>query len=340
MLETVRQYAQDRLDESGESRTARDSHMSYYVEQTEKAATLYQGARQGEVNAWLRVEQGNLLAAHAWAMHAPDGGGLGLRLAASWWRYCIASDQLYLGREMSMASLQHGDAGVEMKARAHLLVGLATILLCMGRYDESTASAEEALTLAREIGDSEALSNALMMLTAERRPDEDPVLVAARFAEIDHLARTQGDSLMKARSLNHLGEALRRRGNFAAAAASYEDALVAARAVGSPGTIAMIACNFGRLLVAEGAVKDARDLLREALVISLENHVLGLIQSVFEAGAGLAFLSGKPRLAARLHGAALARMRESGARREPVDEEFIAPLMQRARDAWKLGIRQ
>jgi hypothetical protein len=150
--------------------------------------------------------------------------------------------------------------------------------------------------------------------------------------EIDHLARTQGDSLMKARSLNHLGEALRKRGNFAAAAASYEDALVAARAVGSPGTIAMIACNFGRLLVAEGAVKHARDLLREALVISLENHVLGLIQSMFEAGAGLAFLSGKPRLAARLHGAALDRMRESGARREPVDEEFIAPLMQRARE--------
>ena len=332
MLETVRQYAQARLDESGESRAARDNHLSYYVEQAEQAAVLHQGIGQGEVNAWLSVEQANLLAAHAWATHAPDGGALALRLAASWWRYFIASEQTRLGYQVGLASLQHGRPGVEPKARAHLLVGLSTISLVTGRYDESVASAEEALTLAREIDDVETLLTALIMLTYAPDADHDSILVADRLAEIEHLAQTRGDSLMKARSLNHLGEGFRRLDNYAPATAHYENALVAARDAGNPSTIAMIACNFGRLLVTVGATDRARHLLREALVICLDNHVPGLLPSLFDFGAGLALLSREPMRAARLYGAANSRLREFGQRREPVDEAFIAPLIRRARE--------
>ena len=333
MLETVRQYAHDRLDESGEGSEARTRHLRHCVALAEETEPHYRSARQGEVNARLRLEQDNLLAAHAWSAHGPGGGELGLRLAASSWHYWISADQLERGRSLAVAALERAGADVQAAPRGHLLVGLATTLYYMGRYEESAKRAEEGLAFARRVGDLAQVAGALRMLTADPKAGEDPGLLATRHDEIQHIARTTGDRLLMARNLNHRAELERGRGHVAAAQAYYEEGMVVCREAGNPGTTAVVACNFARLLVGSGTAATARTLIVEALALTAANELRGMHQHLFEVGAGLATICDDHRQAARLHGAALARMRDSDARRESVDEAFIAPLMKRSRAA-------
>jgi predicted ATPase len=81
MLETVRQYAQERLDESGAREVARTRHLDYYLALAEEGRPKLQGSEQG---AWLSrfdLERENLLSAHAWCESAPGGAEKDLRLA-------------------------------------------------------------------------------------------------------------------------------------------------------------------------------------------------------------------------------------------------------------------
>jgi predicted ATPase/DNA-binding winged helix-turn-helix (wHTH) protein len=97
MLETVRQYAQERLGESGEGDAIRSRHLHYCVALAEEIAPYYLDARLAEALSLQRGEQENLLAAHAWCEHDPDGAALGLRLAAASWPYWRSSDQYERG---------------------------------------------------------------------------------------------------------------------------------------------------------------------------------------------------------------------------------------------------
>ena len=149
MLETVRQYAEERLAESAEGDVIRGRHLRYCVALAEEIEPHHLDARQGAAIALQRAEQENLLAAHAWCEHDRDGAALGLRLAAASWRYWRSSDQFERGRSVSRAALAHAGAAAAPLPQCRLLNGLATLVYYMGRYDESKALAAEALALAR-----------------------------------------------------------------------------------------------------------------------------------------------------------------------------------------------
>ena len=160
MLETVRQYAEERLAESAEGDVIRGRHLRYCVALAEEIEPHHADARQGAAIALQRAEQENLLAAHAWCEHDADGAALGLRLAAASWRYWRASDQFERGRSVARAALAHAGAAAAPLPKCRLLNGLATLVYYMWRDDESKALAAEALALAREIGDLTQIASA------------------------------------------------------------------------------------------------------------------------------------------------------------------------------------
>jgi predicted ATPase/DNA-binding winged helix-turn-helix (wHTH) protein len=333
MLETVRQYAQERLGESGEGDAIRSRHLRYCVLLAEAMEPLYLDARQGEAIARQRVEQENLLAAHAWCEHATDGAALGLRLAAASWRYWRSSGQLERGRSVALAALADAGANAEPLARCRLVIGLATLAYYMGRYEESMALAEQGLALGRQVGDLTQIASALVLVTFGAKPDDDPAFIMARYDEISAIADALGDRLLMARNLNNLGEWHRNNGRSADAEARYEESLAVHRALNNPGMIAVVLCNYARLLIAEGQTQRPRAHLDEAFAVAEANGLRGMDEHLLEVAAGLAAVRGDAASAARLHGASLARMREAGAKRESTDEAFIAPLLARAREA-------
>ena len=105
MLETVRQYAQERLDVAGEGAAARDRHLRYFVALAEQALAQLQGPQQGAWMANLAAEQDNLLAAHEWCLSRVGDPEPALRLIACLWRYWVTSGQLERGHALAEAAL-------------------------------------------------------------------------------------------------------------------------------------------------------------------------------------------------------------------------------------------
>src|SRR5437016_6716840 len=97
LLETVRQYARERLDESGEAENARTRHLTFYLALAEKARPELVGPQQGAWLARLDLERENLLSAHSWCDHAKGGAEFGLRLISSVKRYWLNRGLLGLG---------------------------------------------------------------------------------------------------------------------------------------------------------------------------------------------------------------------------------------------------
>ena len=108
MLETVRQYAEERLNESGESDEIRTRHSLTASRSPSGPRRSRSALRRTRGTRALPQEQENLLAAHAWCEHAPDGGESALRLIALTWRYWSSSAQPERGYRLAEGGARSG----------------------------------------------------------------------------------------------------------------------------------------------------------------------------------------------------------------------------------------
>lgn len=130
MLETVRQYAQERLSETDDGAEVRTRHLRYCVALAEAAEPHLTGAEQGMWMARLQSEQEDLLAAHTWCSCATEDAALGLRLAEvhrAQGQFSAAQacyeESLAVGREL-------GNAGIT----AIVACNLARLLVAAGDH--------------------------------------------------------------------------------------------------------------------------------------------------------------------------------------------------------------
>ncbi|MFI5003408.1 MAG: LuxR C-terminal-related transcriptional regulator [Solirubrobacterales bacterium] len=189
LLETVRQYALDRLAQAGEVADLRDRHRDVYLARAERIAPHLETAGQ---SAWLDaldIEAANLAAA---LEHAADTDGeRALRLCAAltvWWklrgRFALADDA-YL-RALGAASAEPS------ALRARVLWARGYLLTYGGRFDEAATSELEALEMARSIEEVSTAARALDVLgTMQMYPD--PVGAREVLEQARELARSSGD---------------------------------------------------------------------------------------------------------------------------------------------------
>jgi predicted ATPase/DNA-binding winged helix-turn-helix (wHTH) protein len=333
MLETVRQYAQDRLAGAGDADTARDLHLQCHVALAQAAWAQMQGPEQGAWMLRLALEQENLLAAHRWCEHATGGGKAEIRLVDCLWRYWVASAQLERGHALAEAALARvgTDAEPLWLSRAHSALG--QIAFRMGRYDEVLAHAERSLAIATGLQDAEQIATGLGLQAKGLQAVGQLTEARARYEDACAVARTLASPFALGITLNNLAELHRSQGDLDAARACYEEAIAISRRLRSPGGLFVPLCNLARLSVACGHLDRARALLLESLLLATATELRGMGEDLLEVSAGLATAAGEPAVAARFAGAAQARMAQGGSQREPVDEAFFAPLMASARAA-------
>ena len=154
LVETVRQYAQERLDESGEADATRSRHLAFYLALAERATPELVGPGQGAWLARLDLEGENLLAAHAWCDRAEGGADLGLRLIFAMKLYMIYRGLLALLHRASLEALGRPGARPRTLARSRVLHGAGQTSFFMGRFAEAHGFLEEGLSIARELGDT------------------------------------------------------------------------------------------------------------------------------------------------------------------------------------------
>jgi predicted ATPase/DNA-binding winged helix-turn-helix (wHTH) protein len=333
LLDTVRQYAQERLNESGEENDARTRYLGFYLALAEKARPELDGPEQGAWLARLDLERENLLSAHAWAGRAEGGATLGLRLVWALKPYWINRGFLGLGQRMTVEALACAGADERSLARCRGLFEAGQIGVFMGRYAEAQGYLEESLAIAREIGDKRRVAVALQPLGMACLGQGDMAAARAHLQEALAMARELGNKREILAALYVLAQLLRVEGELNTAEPLYGQGLALARELQDRESIAIGLLNLAMVSIGRGSGDRAWPMLLEALAIAAEIGSKRMGQSVLEVSAGLAALREEWEYAARFYGAAEAQAGQTGLHRDPADEAFLAPRIAQAREA-------
>ena len=333
MLETVRQYAQDRLDIAGDGGAVRGRHLRCFVALAEAASTQMQGPQQGAWMARLAQEQENFLAAHSWCRHTADGSQAALRLVACLWAYWVGSAQLERGYTLAKLALAGAVNDVDALWHCRALWAMGQIAFRMGSYQEALMCADDSLTLAFAAGDAEQMAAGLGLRAKCLHSIGQPEQALSQYERACELARTLKTTYWLGTVLNNLAELHRSAGHRETAEICYEESISISRNLQSPGGTFVPLCNLVRLSVVCGKLERAGVLLLECLDLAAGAELKGMGEDLLEVAAGLASARQEYAYAARFWGAAQACMRAGGSQREPVDEVFVAPLVANAKSA-------
>jgi len=333
LLETVRQYAQERLDESGESDQTRNAHLAFCLALAETADLNLRGPDAGGWLARLDFELENLIAAHAWCDRAEAGAVLGLRLVHALRFYLTSRGLMALGHRAMVEALERPGAQERSLARCRALFGAGQLGCFMGRYPEAKGYLEESLAIARDIGDKTRVAMALQPLAMACLGLADIAGARGHLEEAVTMAQQLGNKRELAAAFNGLAQLHRVEGKLDAAEPLYEKVVAVARDLGDRDSVAIGLLNLAMVAIGGQAGDRACAMLLEVLAIVGESGSKRLGQSVLEVAAGLAAMRGDSARAARFYGIAEAQTTATGLQRDPGDEAFLAPLIAKARTA-------
>ena len=333
LLETVRQYAQEQLHESGQENNARMRHLYFYLQLAEQTRPALAGPEQGMWLARLDQERENFLSAHVWAGRMDCGAPLGLRLVWALKPYWITRGFLGLGQQMTVEALARAGAEERNLARCGGLFDAGQIGVLIGHYAEARGYLEESLAIAREIGDVRRIAMALQPLGIACLGQGDMAPARAHLQEALTMAQALGNQREIAAALNVLAQLLRVEGELDAAEPLYRQGLALARELQDRESIAIGLLNLAMVSIDRGCGDDASPMLLEAFTIADEIGSKRTGQSALEVAAGLAALREKWEWTARFYGAAAAQAVQTGLHRDPADEAFLAPRIAQAREA-------
>ncbi len=331
LLETVRQYAQERLVEHGEEAAIRSRHLAFYIDLAERARPELLGPQQGEWLARLDLERENLLSAHAWCGGDERAGEMGLQLVTAIKQYFHRRGLLGLAQRVTTEALAHVGAQKRDANRSRALFSLGQVQMLMGQYAKARPFLEESLAIGREFGDRQRVAAALQPLGLVLAGQGD--LNAARkcFDEAIVLAQEIGNTREFATALNNRAQLHRLQGEFDAAQRLYEQVLAVVRDLGDHENVAIALLNLAMIEIGRGVTDPAQSMLLDALAIAAETGSKPASQSVVEVSAGLAAARGEWERAARSFGAAESHAALAGFQRDAADEAFLGPLIQKAR---------
>ena len=304
LLDTLREYALQRLSEAGEEDAARDRHVLHYLSLGEAAAPELIGPRQA---VWLRrlsAEHANLLAALANAARSPRLADRGLRLAGALWRFWIAHGHFELGRRELRRAFDRAAGHPPSAARFEALLGIGALAFHQNDWAASAHAYQECVALSQRLGYSVGLGYALAGLGNVALGREEYDGARARYEEaiqcFERGAHQRGVGL----SLSNLGRVAELTGAYAEAHSLYERSLAIFRAIGDRAPLALRLSSLSELSVQLGYRDAARMQLAECFDVVLELGEKRAGAYALERTAALAAAEGDAEAAARFLGAA------------------------------------
>jgi predicted ATPase len=331
MLETVRQYAEERLNEAGEGDDVRDRHLLHYVGLAERAEPELLGAGQAAWYALLGREQENVLAAYAWCTQARRNGELALRLCAALTRYWYSTSQHVQSLRIAEDALRMAPADADPRLTAKALFGSAYACLRIGRYDDALSYARASIEAARAAGErgfaARVMTIAAGSLQALGRVDE----ALAEYTRAHEMGTSANHGEAMASALNGIAEAHRQRGDLARACAFYERSIALDRELNDARGVVLTLSNLTCNLIDMGEIERARTSFAECVALMADLGHAGSMCCTLDIAAALAAASGLPVEALRLHGAARARLAATGMQLEPLDDAFMLRWAGKAR---------
>jgi predicted ATPase/class 3 adenylate cyclase len=300
MLETIREFAGERLQESGEADAVRELHARFIVELADRR---FADLRGSDAAFWLQRfedEHDNFRAVLAYLLENGDSASA-MRLAGAVSRFWMYRGHLAEGRRWLETTLE-ASAAPAMRPRA--LRGLALIAMEQGDFDRAAEAAAEALKLDRnEDEEGEELAQSMLLLADIAAYRDDLDSAACLWEESAKFSRRGGHRLELAIALYNLGHVARLHGQLGEAEVHFEESEANFRELedlqGQAGTLT----GLVQIALERGDDARALSMLTNATELYTRiSHVAGLLDSL-EIYATLLERLNEPEAAARLWGA-------------------------------------
>lgn len=276
MLETVREYAREMLQASGEGDTIGRRHATWLVQLVEEADPELRGPKAAEYTHRLEQEHANIRAALAWSLAEPldqSRGELGLRLGGALWRFWCTCGYLreshdWLSRLLTAFAAAHRDS---VGANAYYAAGCAAEDL--GQFADALRLYEEARRLWEEVGEERRLPDAYVALGSIRTSQGDYGAAGDSFGKALELARQVGDRRLISVALSNLGAVAWSVGDYEQAERFHQQALAIRRELGNRAGVSVSLTSLGLIAARRGDLQGAKVLYHESLAIvrELEN---------------------------------------------------------------------
>ena len=351
MLNTIREYAEERLTEEGDPEAARSRHASWFLQQVvETAPNLMDQNKRVHLDA-LEREHDNLRAALTWATDSGQAE-IAMRLCAGLWRFWQMRGYLSEGRERVERALGLPEAANHPDARLAALEAAGGIAYWQGDGKASQAFYEGSLALAKASGDSGAEANAEYNLSfaymyspeADTTAEERYLLARQHVLKAMDIYRRIGDRSGEARSMWALSNAAWSSERFTDEEVGYANrSLELFRELDDQFQIGWAAYTVGLFALRERKLVEAADRLAEALEIFADAGDVSGYVLVLDAVALMAFVVGDPAEAARLSGAVAELERRTGTGLNPINREAMEWQPEKLRedpvtaDDWQAG---
>jgi predicted ATPase len=267
MLETIREYALDRLKEAGEAGELRRAHAEYFSQFGERAEAELDGPDQAGWLDALALEHDNVRAALEWCLSGGDPE-LGGQLASSLNRFWSVRGHFVEGRswlERALATNAEPPAWLETK----LLKVAAASAHDLGDFGRMRELTERRLALARELGDESEVARCLNNLGLIASGEGDDRKAASLLRESILLMRELGERVDI--PLGNLAGLAAEDGDTETADALATESLALAREVGDLEQIVHMTQQIGQIRILQGRISEAVELERE--VFQLANRL-------------------------------------------------------------------
>jgi tetratricopeptide (TPR) repeat protein len=330
MLEPVRQYALERLQESNEEEQTRTRHAAFFLTVAERAEPELWKPNQLRWLDLLEIDQDNLRAALSWTierMHDETG----LRFSLALQRFWSVRGYLEEGRRWLETALS-ACPFPEPSIRARALHGIGRMALEQGDRMPADRVLQESLALRRGLDDKGGMAASLQGLAEAALWERDYERAALLCGESVTLRREIDDKQGLATSLNISGLVQTQKGNHERAVALHEEGLTVAREAGDTWAVAVHLDNLGWATLGQGDHERAARLFGEALMLTSELGEKWLSADCLDGLARVASAQGSPVRAARLWGAAKASSQAIGALAAPLDQTAYDRHVAVARD--------
>jgi predicted ATPase/class 3 adenylate cyclase len=328
LLQTIREYALEKLVDNGEFDELRQYHAGYFDQKSDEFMWQLYSARSVEFLKFLETEQDNFRAALNWSLESPDRTGVGVQIAYRifwfWYRY----GHFHEGREWSerllvqtvemsnhplrgmalttasMMAMWEGDLNVaadyvlesvdiwrvleEPEGMGFALLTVGVVLLNQGQDDRARPYLEETVEVIREIGATWFEGTALVHLGNVALGQGDIAAALDYLERGEKIARQIGDPWQIAFAVNNRGEVARVLGEYDKAKRYYVETEQFYRQADAIGDQARLVHTMAYIAQHEGDLETAESRFRESLESFLE---LGNKRGIAECLAGLAGLA-------------------------------------------------
>jgi predicted ATPase/DNA-binding SARP family transcriptional activator len=270
--ETIRQYALERLEASGEHTEFRRRHRGYFLLLAEATKARLKGPEQVHAYAVFENEHDNLRAALTFCLQSVEmeSDEAGLRLGSAMWMFWLNCGYMKEGREHLTALIAHPKARIRSQAGADALHAAAALANQQGDYASARTLHEQSLEICKELGYRHGIAVAYSGLGNVATDCNEYASAHTFYEESLAIHRALGNREGETATLTNLGRVSSMQGDFASSRTLHEQGLRLYREAGNAHGIANSLYHLGMVACCESDYAASRTYCQESLTIRRE----------------------------------------------------------------------